>query len=279
MKFNLIHIKLRDKNKVNLNRILELFNLSAENRAFNLNYPLNIKEYLNHNLEISYDKKYIKKNIGKMIYRETEDKEIKIFNEKFVANNINRAKMIINNKQYNLKEIIENQKQYFKIEIKFLDNIIKLNSMFSNCKLLNSINNFKNLNTKNLKTIFELFAGCDSLLIIDDISNWNINKINNISKIFSECSKLKELPDISRWDLSNAKDISGMFEKCSSLEYLPEISKWDTKNVINMSCLFHDCSLIRYLPDISKWNTTKVEDIHEIFYKCSHLESIPDISN
>jgi len=178
MKFNLIHIKLRDKNKVNLNRIIELFNLSTENKVFNLNYPVNIKEYLNHNLEINYDKEYIKKNIGKMIYRETEDKEIKIFNEKFVANNINRAKMIINNKQYNLKEIIENQKQYFKIEIKFLDNIIKLNSMFSNCKLLNSIHNFKNLNTKYLKTIFELFAGCDSLLIIDDISNWNINKIN-----------------------------------------------------------------------------------------------------
>ena len=180
MKPNLIHIKLRDKNKINLNRILELFKLSAENNTFNLNYNKNIKEFSNHNFEISYDKKYIKKNIGKMRYDSTENKEIKLFNKEFIINNMKRSKMIINNKQYNLKENIENLNKAFKIEIKFLDNIIKLNSMFSNCKSLYSIHNFKNLNTKYLKTIFELFAGCNSLSNIDDISNWNINKINNI---------------------------------------------------------------------------------------------------
>ena len=42
------------------------------------------------------------------------------------------------------------KKKYFKIKIQFLDNIIKLNSMFRNCKSLNSIHNFGNLNTKHI---------------------------------------------------------------------------------------------------------------------------------
>jgi hypothetical protein len=125
MKANLIHIKLRDKNEINLNRILELFKLSAENNSFNLNYNKNIKEYSNLNFGIIYDKKYIKTNIGKMIYEATENKEIKIYNEELTTNNIKRVKMIINNKQYNLKENIENLKSSFKIEIKFFDHIIK----------------------------------------------------------------------------------------------------------------------------------------------------------
>ena len=129
MKPYLIQIKLRDKNKVNLNRIIEIFKLSAENNIFNLNYKKNITEYPNYNFKISYDKKCIKKNVGKIIFDTTENKEIKIYNEEFITNNMKRAKIIINNKQYELKGNIENLKRPFKIEIKFLDNIIKLNSM------------------------------------------------------------------------------------------------------------------------------------------------------
>jgi len=49
MKPNFIHIKLRDRSKVNLNKIHELFKLSAENNTFCLNYNKNIKEFSNHN--------------------------------------------------------------------------------------------------------------------------------------------------------------------------------------------------------------------------------------
>ena len=80
MKPYLIHIKLRDKNEVNLNRILGLFKLSVENNIFNLSYNKNIKENSNHNLEINYDKKYIKKNIGKMTYEDYKNNKIKIIN-------------------------------------------------------------------------------------------------------------------------------------------------------------------------------------------------------
>jgi len=129
-------------------------------------------------LEIIYHKKFIKKNVGKMVYENFENnKEINIFHERFVLNNKNRFKIIINNKLNELKGIIENKTELFKIKITFLDNIIKLNSLFEDCQKLCFVQNFQNLNTKYLKTLAGLFCGCHSLTYIDDISGWNMNKI------------------------------------------------------------------------------------------------------
>ena len=117
----------------------------------------------------------IYKNIEK---KENENREIKIFDEEFISNNMNRAKMINNNKQNKLKEYVEIHKQSLKIEIKFLDNIIYLNSMFKDSKSLSGVFNLQNFNTKYVRAICGLFEGCNSLIYIDDISNWNINNIN-----------------------------------------------------------------------------------------------------
>ena len=115
-----------------------------------------------------------------MIYKATENmKEIKILDTEFIKNNIERAKIILNNKQYNLKKKIKIKiYKIYKIKIKFLDNIIYLNSMFKDCESLSSVYNFQNLNTKFLNSIYDLFNGCCSLLNIDDISIWNLNNIN-----------------------------------------------------------------------------------------------------
>ena len=87
-----------------------------------------------------------------MIYENYEgDKEIKIFNKVFISDNNKNAKIIIKNKQYEITEIVGIQKQYFKIKIKFLDNIFYLNSVFRGCKSLISAYNFQNINTKYLK--------------------------------------------------------------------------------------------------------------------------------
>ena len=237
MKQNYIYIKLKDKSKIDLNKILDLFKLSFGNYITNLNYNKKKKGFLEQNLEISYYKNFIKKNIGKMIYKDIENKKIKIFNEKFISNNMKRVKIIANNKQYEIKGIVENQRQSFKIEIKFLDNIIKLNSMFKDCKSLSKVYNFENFNTKFLSSIFNLFEGCNSLIYIDDISNWNINNINNISKLFYQCSSLEILPDISRWNTTNIKYMFSLFGECNSLKKIPDISKW---NLIILS-IFLEC--------------------------------------
>jgi len=70
MECKYIHFKLKDKNNNNLNKnkILDLFKLSIGNNIINLNYNKNKKESSNENIQIIYYQKYIKKNVGKMIY-------------------------------------------------------------------------------------------------------------------------------------------------------------------------------------------------------------------
>ena len=160
MKCSFINIKLNDKKSLINNTISELLNLSIGNKKFVLSYNKNKKESLNKNKEISFYKKFSKKNIVKMIYKTIKNKEIKIVNKLFISENIKRAKLIINNKQYELKENIQSKKAISKIKIKFLDNIININSMFKNCESLSSVHNLKNLNTKYLKEICKLFVEC-----------------------------------------------------------------------------------------------------------------------
>ena len=191
-----IHLKVIDNNKIrqNKDKTFELLKISLGNNVHYLCYK---NKSSNQSFVISYYKKFIKKNIGKMKYTTNKNKEIKIFDKIFLSKNIKRAKMIINNKQYNLKKnITREMKKVIKIKIYFLDIIIRLNSMFKNCKSLSSIYNLQYLNTKYLEAMHDLFYGCSLLSYIDGISNWNINKIKDITKLFYECSSLKSLPDI-----------------------------------------------------------------------------------
>ena len=126
MKCNFIHVKLKDKNNINLNnrQFQEILTLSIGNNIKYFNYNKNKKEFSNQNIKIIYYKRFIKTNIGKMIY-ETAEYNKKIFNDEFIANNLKRAKIIIKNKKYYLKGNIKSEFKVFKIKIKFLDNIIK----------------------------------------------------------------------------------------------------------------------------------------------------------
>ena len=107
---------------------------------------------------VNYNKKLVKKNYAKMKYKASEsNKDIKIFSQIFISNNMNRAKAFINNKQYDLKENIKSKiNKIYKIRIKFFDNIIYLNSMFKGCESLSSIH--LNLNTKYLMIIIIMIS-------------------------------------------------------------------------------------------------------------------------
>ena len=150
-----IHIKITDKSNMNLNnnKILELFKLSVGNNINDLDYKENKKESSNKNLEIIYYKKFIKSNIGKMIYKNIgNNKELKIFNKIFISENNKRTKIIINNKQYELKENSENPKTFLqKIKIKFFDYILYSNCMFKDCESLLSVTKFSKYKYKTFK--------------------------------------------------------------------------------------------------------------------------------
>ena len=332
MSCNYIYIQIKNNSYINfMGNKNEILKLSLGNNIIpNYSYTSNISKkislsnkfifklkadpsrgYMNHNFDIIYNKNLIKKNEAKMKYKTYgSNKEIKIFNQNFISKNIKRAKVFINNKQYDLKENFESKIN--NIRIKFFDNIIYLNSMFKDCESLSSV--LLNFNTKYFKTIHDLFYGCKSLLIIEDISNilnkdyiknyindyiyfndrfsqrpklenplnileWKISNIIDISGIFYDCKSLKELPNISNWDTSNVINMSFLFYYCSSLKLLPDISKWNISNAKNISGLFDGCSSLEKIPNISRWETKQIEKMHSLFRNCSKIKYILDISN
>ena len=147
---------------------------------------------------ISFKKKKIQTPLNQMtiIYKiNPKNPRIKLFGHKFVENNKNKCKIIINDK---LQDIIEHftitdQIQYNNNEliIKLIETskIIKMNSIFSDCK---------------------------SLISLPDISDWDFKDVIDMSTMFSYCENLTSLPDISNWDTSQVINMSALFSHCIS---------------------------------------------------------------
>ena len=102
------------------------------------------------------------------------EKDIKLFGTEFVKNNKNICKMIIDNKEYEIKEKYSTRN--------YNSDIIKIKP-----KGINDMNNMS-----------FMFDGCISLLSLSDISKWKTNNNTEMSKIFNGCKKLASLPDISK---------------------------------------------------------------------------------
>ena len=248
------------------------------------------KNYNNYfhckNIENCY--KYMKKkyDINNQILIEyginSGEKEIKIFGEGFVFNNIKKVFMIFEGEEYELSQYFELKNKItdniLKIKLICIDNVTNMNWMFSNCTTLISLSFISNLNTNNVTKMSGMFYNCTSLTSLPDIQNLNTSNATNINRMFHGCTSLNSLPDISNWNMDKVTNIRGLFTKCTSLNYLPDISKWNTKNVINLSEMFSFCTSLISLPDISKWNTNNVMNMRGMFDQCTSLISLPDIS-
>ena len=235
----------------------------------------NIKDKFNNIFNI-----YTKMNIDEIniIYKVT-NKEVKLFNESFVKKNKNNCKLIINEKEQELKEkynfgLFSSKKDTLKVILKGITNIINAADMFDNCKSLLALPDIYKWDTSNITNMAWMFSNC-SLLSLPNISKWNISNVTNMNHMFYGCSLLESLPDISEWDTSNVKDMSHLFRNCKKLSSLPDISKWNTSNVTNISYMFYGCSALSSLPEISKWDTSKVTDMFNMFYDCKNSLIIP----
>ena len=235
----------------------------------------NIKDKFNNIFNI-----YTKMNIDEIniIYKVT-NKEVKLFNESFIKKNKNNCKLIINEKEQELKEkynfgLFSSKKDTLKVILKGITNIINAADMFDNCKSLLSLPDIDKWDTSNITNMAWMFSNC-SLLSLPNISKWNISNVVNTNHMFYGCSLLESLPDISEWDTSNVKDMSHLFRNCKKLSSLPDISKWNTSNVTNISYMFYGCSALSSLPEISKWDTSKVTDMFNMFYDCKNSLIIP----
>jgi surface protein len=186
-------------------------------------------------------KNTFKKGKDMMIITYKNDKKaIKLFGSKFKMNNYSNVCLEIDNKLLKLKEYYKFNSNADEVKIKLYisENIetIDLNSMFSNCV--------------NLKSV-------------DGISKWK-TKIKNIDHMFYNCKYLSSLPDISEWNVSELKIISVMFYNCYSLLEFPDLSKWITKNeslLINDNYIFIGFSFPKNFKEIKFIHGQKKESM------------------
>ena len=213
-----------------------------------------------------------------------DSNQIKIFGKKFVENNKKYCKIVIEEQEYDLVEVLElkkikNVNKTLEIKLTGISDISNMSDMFNGCESLISLSNIANMNTLNIIDISNMFNGCQSLSSLPNISKWNTSKVTNMSNMFNGCKSILSLPDISKWDTSKVMNMSGMFDGCKLISSLPDISIWKTNAVIDMSNMFKDCELLFSLPDISKWSTSKVINMSNMFNGCKSLTNLPNISN
>ena len=206
----------------------------------------------------------------------------KLFGENFVEINTHLCKIIIGNKEYELKSYLNKEcdevnKNEFEIKLKGINKVTQLTCMFCGCLSLDSIEGFSNINTSKITRLSHLFSFC-KITSIPDISKWDISNVEGLDHMFLNCFNLISLPDISRWNTSNVKSMTNLFSNCSRLQYIPDISKWNTNNLESMSDLFYGCRNLKSIPDISNWKTKKIDSFRRIFYECYRLVRLPDIS-
>ena len=200
------------------------------------------------------------------------------FGQRFVENNKNNCKLIINSSEYSLQQfdninLFFSEKKWnynkiiFKITLIEINRIIDMSYFFFDCQIANyKLIDFSEWDISNVVNMSYMFGRCEGKL--PDISKWDTSKVNNINGMFS--GYLGSLPDISKWNTSNVVNKSNMFNLY--FDDIPDISKWDISNVKNMSCMFSN--YFGNIPYISKWDTSNVKDMSYMFYRDINADNL-----
>ena len=198
---NIIKICTIDIVNIQLKNVNVIFN--------NLNEDI---KKLNNKFDDLLNVKYINKDFNNYIIAEIDIKDEDINKNIRILNSYEEV-LRTNPGKYESEDIYKNENEIKKCEIKIDDNIIPFNyyhkfktkgkhiikysfktnlkrlcSMFSDCKLLKSIN-LSNFNTNNVTIMSGMFQGCSSLKDIN-LSNFNTNNVTNMNYMFGDCSSL-----------------------------------------------------------------------------------------
>ena len=149
-----------------------------------------------------------------------------------------------------------------------------LREFFKNCKALETISGLENLNTANVTDMNSMFSGCSALTSLD-LKNFNTENVTDMSYMFFKCSALTSL-DLKNFKTARVKHMYYMFYGCSALTSL-DLKNFNTENVTDMYNMFDGCSDLTSL-DLTNFNTTKVTNMSNMFSFCSALTSL-DLTN
>ena len=200
---------------------------------------------------------------GKDDYKKENEKEIK-----------ENCKININDKMIPFSYYYKfNKEGKYIIKYFFINNLSKIDYMFSECKYLTNIN-LSNFNTQNVINMSFMFKECESLTNIN-LSNFNTQNVADISFMFYRCKSLRNI-DLSKFNTQNIINMCSMFYECESLTNI-NLSNFNTQNVINMSFMFYGCKSLTNI-DLSNFNTQNVTEMGSMFFGCESLIDI-NLSN
>ena len=226
------------------------------------------------------------KDYKREVQEEMKSNNLRILGYAFVKNNRNKAKLIINNKKYNIKEYInikETKDDNLKIKMALNNDLSNLSNIYKNCYKL------KEVYFNATEAIFDFYDFNFDYIVNDKDHNKNENSKVTFYKYLKDDYSLTEITGIKKDENKNNSsinyikdylktkklkcysDMSQMFMNCISLLLISGISNVNTNNVKYMDKMFSFCSSLSSLPDISKWNTNNINDMSEMFYNCSSL--------
>lgn len=113
------------------------------------------------------------------------------------------------------------------------ENVLSMESMFSNCANLISL---PNLNTSNVINMINTFNKCLSLTSFSN-SLMDTSNVGQMVSMFANCTNLVTVD----CDTSNVLSMSSMFERCTSLK---SVTFTDVSNCGNFASMFKYCSML-----------------------------------
>lgn len=170
--------------------------------------------------------------------------------------------------EYYFKSIFANCDSLEKIEL-YIDNKIEtVEGMFQNCYELKEIIFTKELNLKNVESLYEMFCDCTSLEEIDLSNIITSNKLSSIVAMFYNCSALKEVNFGDNFNTENVINSVYVFGNCVSLQNLHWKYGQQFNKVKFIDGMFHCCTKLKQI-DLSGINFNEIETLSGIFHGTS----------
>ena len=145
-------------------------------------------------------------------------------------------------------------------------------ALFSDLPKLEKID-FSNVDTSNVKDMWNLFANCSSLKEVTGITD--TSNVTNMTGMFSDCSSLTNV-DLSHFDTKHVGVMMSMFAKCSSLKEL-DLSNFDASNVVEMSYMFFEDKSLTSL-DISPFHVANREGVDPSLSTTNMLKGLDSLT-
>ena len=147
--------------------------------------------------------------------------------------------------------------------------ITRTDYWFSAFKRLETISGLDFLNTSNVIYMESMFSDCSSLTSLN-LNSFNTENVTNMNNMFFGCSSLTSL-DLSNFKTDNVTDMGGLFMECTNLSNL-DLSGFNTNQVTNMVAMFYNCPNLTTIYVGSTWSTASVTvSDNQMFSDCHSL--------